>query len=564
MPVMPTSPAVVDEDELDLRAYLAVLRRRWLPILLVTLVVVISAVGLSATREAQYEASADLLIRQRSTESLFSDGEQVRNNQDASRLLNNEVKVLESGQVRTAVDERYDGPLDPEDVSASIDSDTSDVVEVSVTSALPEEGARLVNTYVETFIEIRRQQRVDELLLAGVEIQAQVDDLEARIAAAREPLTAAEAALAEQPGSSALQGQRDDVAEQIAGELAPLESQQAFYQQQLEDLQLTAGILQSGGAEILTNAEVPDVPVSPKPLRDGALALVVGLMLGVGIAFLLDRLDERIRSAGDLERLAIGRPILAVVPEVEQRNQAGYIVTRDDSRAPAAEAYRSLRTAVKFASLDHPLKVIQVTSAATGEGKTTTMANLGVALAQGGDRVVIVCCDLRRPTIHERFGQSLTPGFTDVLVGDTQLSDTLRRYDDTTYVLPAGTPPPNPSELLSTPRAAAVIKALSEEFDVVLLDTPPVLPVTDALVVTRMVDATLVVVDSRTTRRNPLRRTLQLLEQVNAPVLGMVLNGVSSGSGGYGYGYGYTYESKAEKPSRLLSRKRDEQPVTVA
>jgi capsular exopolysaccharide synthesis family protein len=172
--------------------------------------------------------------------------------------------------------------------------------------------------------------------------------------------------------------------------------------------------------------------------------------------------------------------------------------------------------------------------------------------------VAIVCCDLRRPRVQDRFGVDLTPGLTDVLAGDATLADALRRYDANVLILPAGSPPPNPSELLASNKAAAVIKALSEEFDVVVVDSTPVLPVTDALVVSRFVDATLLVVDSRSTARRAAARTLQMLAQVNAPVLGVVLNGLPEG-GGYGYGYGYRYghdDSRRTRRSGVLARSR--------
>jgi tyrosine-protein kinase Etk/Wzc len=265
-------------------------------------------------------------------------------------------------------------------------------------------------------------------------------------------------------------------------------------------------------------------------------------MLGVGLAFLLDSLDERIRGISDLERATNGLPTLAVIPEGERRVELGYVAARDEPRSAVAEAFRSLRTAVKFAALDAPIKVVQVTSASAGEGKTTTAANLAFALAQGGDRVALVDCDLRRPTLHERFGVNGLPGFTDVLVGDVPLSEALRRCQGSIMLLPAGTHAPNPSELLSSSRAASVIGALADEFDIVIIDTTPVLPVTDSLVVSRLADATLTVVDARSTRRNSLRRMIQLLDQVNAPTLGVVLNGVTADDGyGYAYGYGYGY-----------------------
>lgn len=428
------------------------------------------------------------------------------------------------------------------------------MVEAHLTATDPDAAAELVNLYVSTFIETRRQQRVDELLSVGTEIQGKIDELSSHIAEVRQPLTDLEAQLADKPDDEALIAQQADLADQLEPTLTPLESQRSFYESQIEDLELTADIAQSGGAQVLTTAEAPESPVSPKPTRDAAIALVLGLVLGVGVAFLIDSLDERIRGVADLEAVSGGRPVLTLVPEVEKGHDHAFVAVRDDPKSSQAEAFRSLRTAVKFAGLDHPLRVIQVTSPSQGEGKTTTVANLAVALAQGGDRVAVVCCDLRRPRVQDRFGVGLTPGFTDVLVGDATLAEALRRYDANVLILPAGSPPPNPSELLSSDKAAAVVRALAEEFDVVLVDSTPILPVTDALVVSRFADATLMVVDSRTTARKAVGRALQMLGQVNAPTLGLVLNGLPEG-GGYGYGYGYGYTYTPDKPTRSSSRR---------
>lgn len=559
---MASDPQLDDADELDLRSYVAVLRRRWRTIAAVAAGCVLIVLAVSVQQDEQYRAEADVLIRQRSVESLFT-GDQPRSAQDAERQLNNEVRLLESGGIVAAVEAVYDGPLDPDDVEASVSSDSSDVVTVSLTATDAGEAAELVNLYVTTFVETRRQQRVDELLAAGAEIQTQIDQLQAEIAQAQEPLVAAEAALAADPDDDVLVAQRDAAAAQVAGALAGLQSRQSFYAQQLEDLEVTANIARSGAAQVITKADVPDDPVSPKPLRDGAIALVLGLVLGVGLAFLRDNLDERIRGIDDLERATGGLPALALVPEAETRPDPNFVAARDDPRSVIAEAYRSLRTSVKFAALDRPIKVVQVTSPAAGEGKTSTAANLAVALAQGGDRVAVVCCDLRRPTMHERFAMAPTPGFTDVLVGDVALSAALRRYQSSSImVLAAGTHAPNPSELLSTTRAAGIVGALAEEFDFVILDTTPVLPVTDSLVVSRLADATVLVVDARSTRRNGIRRALQLLRQVNAPVLGVVLNGVPSGDD-YGYGYGYDYgpAEGADADGSRRARRGAEQPA---
>lgn len=540
-----TLDANFDDDELDLRAYLGVLRRRWKIIAAVVVLAVGAALGLALRQEPLYRAQAELLIRQSDSAQIIADSPVINAN-EAARRLNNEVRLFESGSMRAAVEEVYDGPLDVDDVRASVDSDSADVVNVHVTAGDPDEAAALVNIYAERFIEVRREQRTSEMLAVGEEIRSRIDDLDRRIAEIRQPLTDLEGQLAGDPDNSSLAAQVEELEAQLAPQLSPLQGQRSFYESQIEDLELTAQITSTSGVQVLTEAEAPTGPVSPTPLRDAVLALVLGLVLGIGLAFLIDTLDERIRGVGDLEQVTGGVPTLALVPEVEKGHTDSFVAVRDDPKSGQAEAFRSLRTAVKFAGLERPLKVIQVTSASQGEGKTTTAANLAMALAQGGDRVALVCCDLRRPRVQDRFGLDLTPGFTDVLLGDANLAGALRRYEANVLILPAGSPPPNPSELLSSPRAAAVIRALAEEFDVVVVDSTPVLPVTDALVVSALADATLVVADSRSTSRKAVRRTLQLLRQVNAPLTGIVLNGMGTVPD-YGYGYGYGYRSESDR-----------------
>jgi capsular exopolysaccharide synthesis family protein len=418
---------------------------------------------------------------------------------------------------------------------------TSDVARVSATGPNPKEVAALVNKYVEVAIQLRREQRTNDLLEARAQVQAQVQDLEAQVASIRKPLTDVEAQLAANPGNASLEQRRSDLTASLASRLNPLQAQLSDYQQQLEGLDVSAGIAQTGGSRILTAAEVPTDPTSPKPVQNSILALIVGLLLGVVVAFLRDSLDERIREMADLERAAPGLPVLTGVPEARRETPDSFVAVRDDPTSAFAEAFRTLRTSVKFAGLDEPIRVLQVSSAVPGEGKTTTVANLAEAFAQGGERVAVVCCDLRRPRIQKRFGQSLGPGLTDVLLNEVTLANALRPVGDRLFLLPAGSMPPNPSELLSSTRAAAVINALAAEFDLVLLDCTPVLPVSDALVVSRLADTTIVVVDARTTKRRMLHQTVQRLAQASAPIAGLVLNGIGPNSGAYDYAYAYTY-----------------------
>lgn len=544
-----------EDEAVDLRVYLAVLARRWKVVAAVAVFTLVASLALSFTQSTRYRATADLLIQ--SSQDTDIGNTQSVNVNEAARLLNNEVQLFESEAVEQAVEDAYDGPLDPAGVQASVVSDTSDVVRATLTSSNAVEGAKLVNLYTTTFIEVRRTQQVDELLKIGSEIQTKIDDLQRRITETRAPLDALDRRLASDPGSDSLNQQRETLAQQLAPTLTPLESQRAFLQTQREQVNLRAELTSSGGASVIRTAKAEGA-VSPTPTRDAAIALVLGVVLGVGLAFLVDTLDERIRGSADLERIAGGLPTLALVPE-STRNDPTFVAARDDAHSIQAEAFRGLRTALKFAAIDRPFRVVQITSASAGEGKTTTVSNLAVAIAQAGDRVAVVCCDLRRPRLHERMQASLQPGLTDVLLGDVDLTAAVQRTPFGVYVVPAGSPPPNPSELLSTEKAAAVVRSLAQEVDLVILDCPPVLPVTDALVVSRLADATVVVADSRSTERRAIRRTLQQLQQVGAPVVGLVLNGLPEGGEyGYGYGYGGRYISgvnKDGKPERDRSQR---------
>jgi capsular exopolysaccharide synthesis family protein len=307
-------------------------------------------------------------------------------------------------------------------------------------------------------------------------------------------------------------------------------------------------------------------------VRNGIIGFMVGTGLGLVLALVREFMDQSIRTTDDLERTVKGRlPILGVIPE---GSAAEIAALPGGDRSAIAEAYRALRTSVRFEGLDRPMKVIQITSSSAAEGKTTTAANLARMLAQDGHRVAVVCCDLRRPTIHELFGVRVSPGLADVVLGTEPLATAITQSDSQTFVLPAGSAPPNPSELLGSSRAEAVIVALANEMDYVIIDTTPVLPVTDAIVVSRFADATIVVVNAGDTTRNRLHQALTSLEQASAPVVGLVLNR-SFGGDRYAYGYGYRYDSggkasgKAKKKNAKakdndLSLPERDQPVSLS
>jgi capsular exopolysaccharide synthesis family protein len=235
------------------------------------------------------------------------------------------------------------------------------------------------------------------------------------------------------------------------------------------------------------------------------------------------------------------------------------VVSNVAPSSPPAEAYRGLRTAIQFSALDRSLRVLQVTSPTAGEGKTTTLVNLAVVLARGATSVCVVDCDLRRPRVHDFFGLKNNEGFTSVVRGELPLSAAVQTVpaENEIVVLAAGRPTLDPSELLASSRTKGVLGSLERQFDMVLVDSTPILPVTDAAVLSRHVEGVLIVVESGRTKKRALTRAVELLRQVDAPILGMVINRADQQSA-YGSSYSsYTYSGPDVKPEARSDGRRD-------
>jgi len=527
-----------ETSELELRDYLRVLRRRKLIVVATLVVVVAAAVISSLVQTPVYAAQARLLLQARSTESLFNSQTGQRN--DPERLVQTEIEVLNSEPVRDAVRSQLGFSAKASGRAVG----QTDVISVRAESTDPKRAAAVANAYATAYIDFRRKQAVDDILAAGEEIQTRVTDLQKQIDALDER-SKAEAAKA-RPGDAL---EQQTLLQSLSAQKAALAAQQGLFKQKLDELKVDSA-LKTGGAQLVGRASVPISPVRPTPRRNAILAAVMGLLLGVGLAFLRDYFDDSIKTKDDLERAVPGVAAIGIIPAVAgwKAKEEPRVVSVTDPKSSAAEAYRTLRTSIQFLGLEHPMRTLQMTSASAGEGKTTTLANLGVALANAGQNVIVVCCDLRRPRIHEFFGLDNKVGFTSVLLGDVPLPAALQPVPNVARLslLASGPPPPNPSEMLSSHRAAEVFVALKARSDIVLIDSPPILPVTDALVLSRGVDATLLVCTARSTSRKEATRAAELLRQVDARVVGTVLNGVSS-EGGYGESYQYyRYYSKDE------------------
>jgi capsular exopolysaccharide synthesis family protein len=331
--------------------------------------------------------------------------------------------------------------------------------------------------------------------------------------------------------------------------------------------QTQAALAASEGVQSMDTAVVVDealLPTKPLPRNTSQhilFALAASMGLGVGLAFLLEYLDYTIKTPEELDA-TYGMATLGVIGVIEggdrQSVQPDQIVALVNPRSPIAEAFRSLRTNIQFANPGKQVRSLLITSAGPTEGKTLTAANLAVSLAGGGSKVILVDTDLRKPRMHRLFEVPKEPGFTNLVIDqNSDFEDYLKPTSmENLQVLPCGTVPPNPAELLGSPRAAQVMEQLKEHADVVVYDSPPAATVTDAVVLSSRVDAVLQVVLAGVTRRDLVLRGKAVLEKVGARILGPVLNRVSLSNLGYYYYYYYGYyRDGQEAEERSLLRR---------
>lgn len=529
-------------EELDLRDYLAVLRRRKVTIAVVTGLMVVGAIVLSLLQTPQYRATAEVLIARQSAQDIVTgQPQQGGNPNDEAQRIQTEVEVMRSRSVRDAVrDELGYAPS----VRISTKGATS-VISISATDTDPATAAEEANTYASVAITIRRDATVATLESGVTVLYEQVSDIDQQLRQADQAVDELEAQLFAipegDPAREPVQEQLDQAIVERDTQRVSLQSQRSGYVERLGQLQLSInGARADGGGQVVSEAVEPREPFAPDPIRNTLIALVFGLLLGAAVAFLRDYLDDRIRSKDDLDLVTGGTDVLGLVPLVEDwknRTEAA-LVSVTAPASPAAEAYRSLRTSLQFVGIGRPLRIIQVTSSSASEGKTTTLSNLGVVLARAGHRVVLVDCDLRRPRLHHFFGLDNQVGFSTAILGD-EVIDVIQPVAEIPrlHVVASGPTPPNPSELLATKRASGLLDVLADHFDYVLVDCPPLLPVADAVILAGEVDATLLVATVDTTTKRSLGRSLELIRQVDAPLVGLVLNGLESQQA-YSYAYG--------------------------
>lgn len=430
--------------------------------------------------------------------------------------------------------------------NAQIIADTQ-LVEISVLDTDPQRAKILADEVAHQLIlqsptTPQGEQAEHQEFVAG-----QLQDLEQKIKDAKESITKLQQDLALENSARSIQ----DTQNQIAALQGKINLWQQTYAQLLVFLQ--------GGStnflSIIEPASLPTSPVGPRVLWNVVLAAALGLALALGAAFLLEYLDDTIKTGDDVQR-ALGLPTLGAISRMQKiEKPADNLITVHHPRSQISEAYRILRTNLQFSSLSNPSASLLITSASPTEGKTTTAANLAVAMAQAGKRVILVDGDLRRPSLHKLFEIPISPGLTNLLIDqDLDPEDVLATSGvEGLSVLPSGPIPPNPAELLATPQMLELMERLTNQSDMVICDSPPLLAVADSSILAAEVGGTLLVINAGRTRTDHCRRAEETLEKVGARVLGVALNKLSS-KAGEGYYY-YYYARDDQKPRRGRNKK---------
>jgi capsular exopolysaccharide synthesis family protein len=337
------------------------------------------------------------------------------------------------------------------------------------------------------------------------------------------------------------------------------EQNEKLYQMLLERMKESdlERMMRVNNVRIVDAASEPTIPIRPRSGIMTSLGGLLGLLLGVALAVLRQKLDSSVKTPGDVEQV-LGSTFLGLLPAIagdgSPRNRSGRrraqqpagaleLIVHNAPRSGTAEAARSIRTNLMFMNPDRPYKKILVSSAAPSEGKTTVACSIAIAFAQGGQRVCIIDCDLRRPRLHRIFGRSGDAGVTSVLVGDATIDEVARQtVVDNLWAIPAGPLPPNPADLLHSARFKQLLEDLGERFDRVIIDSPPVVAVTDSAIISTLVDGAVFVVRGSKTPRGLAAQGLRALRDVDAKVIGVVLNDVNLNSNEYNYYHYYYYK----------------------
>jgi capsular exopolysaccharide synthesis family protein len=526
---------------MELRQYMTIIMRWWWLTILLTIAAGVTSYAVSQRLVPVYEATTTLIVGQSIQATELSTGDILTSQQLAQTyadiaqrqpVLQNTIEALSLNDTWRELKKRVK--------VRSVQG--TQLLEIAVEANSPEEAQVTADEIARQLILLSptalQNQEKDENQRF---VRQRLEDLQAKIEAGQTRVKELEAAMA---GSLSAQEVRE-----LQGEINTLESLIANWEDTHTQLLIFIESKRSPNyLAVIEPAQADPDPVRPQTLRNTALAGVVGFLLALGLIFLLEYLDDTFKSADDLSQ-SLGLTSLGVVSQIKGRRYQDRLIASQDPFAPASEAYRMIRSNIQFMSIDRPVKSIMVTSPTPGEGKSFTVANLGIAMAQAGLKTIIVDTDLRRPVQHQVFTVPNLEGLTDLLRSpEPEINSHLKHTGfENLQVITCGTLPPNPSEVLGSQRMGQLLAGLNEMADVVIYDSPPVVAVADATVLSRRVDGVVLVIEARQTRRDVARQAIVNLQQAGAHMLGGVLNRASYKRGSYHY-YHY-YASKRRKPA---------------
>lgn len=521
----------------DLRQYIALIWRwSWL-IILATLLAGGAAYITSIFQDPVYQATTTLLINE-APSAQTSDYTAILTSERLARTYSEMLTkrpVLEEVIHNLDLATEYE---ELEDLQGTIEvqlvRDTQ-LIELSVEDTDPAQAALIANTIVSIFADQNQALQASRFIESKASLEEQLTRVDGQI----------------HNTMVTMEDLGDDAREET--EYARLETELAQYRQTYSQLLQSYEQIRVAEAQATSNvvqvepAIIPENPIRPRVLMNTALAAVVGGMLAVGAIFLMEALDDTIKSPEEVSR-HLDLPVLGTI--IRHETEDGLPITMGSPRSPTAEAFRSLRTNIQYASVDYPIRSLLVTSPAAGVGKSTITANLGVVLAQGGSRAVVVDADMRRPTQHKllslpnRLGLSSLFVFQSLFEKTEQLPEGSLQTTKTEglSVVTSGKTPPNPSELLASERMSNILDRLKNESEIVIVDSPPIIAVTDATVLAPRVDGVLIVIKPGQTKLETAIQTVQQLRRVGANIVGIVINEVNPRSGRYGYYYRYDQE----------------------
>jgi non-specific protein-tyrosine kinase len=420
-------------------------------------------------------------------------------------------------------------------------------MEIAVTDTDPIRSQAVANELVNQLIlqsptnQVEKQERL-------VFINQQLDELQVSINETQQTLEAKQDELANLNSAR----QIADSQNQIAAFQTKLNTLQSNYASLLANTEQGA----SNTITVIEPASLPTRPVGPNTMMTVLTAAAIGFVLAAGAAYLLEYLDNTIKSPEEIKKIS-DLSMLAGIPVISGERYPEKLITVEKPRSPISEAYRLLRTGIQFSTVDQPqCKIILVTSPNPSEGKSVTAANLAVVMAQAGNRVLMIDSDLRRPVMHRMFQVPNRDGLTTFLregdIGDTTYDGSMdvdgamqAASIDGLQVMTSGPIPPNPSELLGSQKMKQFLAEMAHRYDYIVLDSPPALVVTDAAILSTQSDGTLIVVDADHTNKSNLTQCTDRLREVNANLLGVVVNRLSPKADGYYYYYQYYYYQKS-------------------